>query len=434
MSLFNPFFPQIQFDDLDEAESCLQKNNCSMIGRYVQVFESSNAELRKAKIEDLKIRWEHEQQNKNDPNYDPEQFGAKLYDRTPHRNAYHSGREGGYFKGGREWDKNRGGDRGGPGGYGGGRGGYGGGGHDYGRGGPPRDRGEVRDGAYYPNGAGGRFQQRDDRGGYGGHGGRDDRGGYGGDRGGDRGGYGGERDAYGGDRGGRDDRGGYGGRDARMDIKTESSHNDPIRDRNADPYGGNSRRDRDRDYDESGRRDDRPGRTETYERKEERRRDRSRSPKRSRRDDDRERKRDDSRERDRDERSREKEQRRKERKERKERERAREDDDDDPFKRGGNGAGFARLGLGPGCEISLIKPPSLRNIVQMFDVPKDAEASQIQEFFRPYKAIAVNIGDDGEVDVAFKNHDHAERAMSKEGERFLGSKIKLKLNSKPKKR
>ena len=70
----------------------------------------------------------------------------------------------------------------------------------------------------------------------------------------------------------------------------------------------------------------------------------------------------------------------------------------------------------------------------MYHCPKEAEPAQIQDFFRPCKAIAVNIGDDGEVDIAFKNHDHAERAMSKEGERFLGAKIKLKLNSKPKKR
>ena len=41
----------------------------------------------------------------------------------------------------------------------------------------------------------------------------------------------------------------------------------------------------------------------------------------------------------------------------------------------------------------------------MTHVTEKADASAIQEFFRPHKAIAVNIGDDGEADEGDEGED-----------------------------
>merc|ERR1712178_532479 len=71
--------------------------------------------------------------------------------------------------------------------------------------------------------------------------------------------------------------------------------------------------------------------------------------------------------------------------------------------------------------------------LEMTHVTEKADAGAIQEFFRPHKAIAVNIGDDGDADVAFASHEEAEDAMEKHGQKLLGHRVKLKLTScKPK--
>lgn len=69
----------------------------------------------------------------------------------------------------------------------------------------------------------------------------------------------------------------------------------------------------------------------------------------------------------------------------------------------------------------------------MTNVTSKADAATIQEFFKPHKAIAVNIGDDGEADVAFASHEDAEEAMERHGQKLMSHRVKLKLTScKPK--
>jgi len=71
------------------------------------------------------------------------------------------------------------------------------------------------------------------------------------------------------------------------------------------------------------------------------------------------------------------------------------------------------------------------HIVNMSGVPDGSVASEIQKFFRPHRAIAVNVKSGGEVDVAFKTHDAATNAMEKDGEEFKGANVSLTLSSEP---
>ena len=63
--------------------------------------------------------------------------------------------------------------------------------------------------------------------------------------------------------------------------------------------------------------------------------------------------------------------------------------------------------------------------------PTGVTNPNIQEFFRPFKAIAVKLETDGSGDIAFKSHDEAVGAMSKTGQLLLGVPIHLTLKSKP---
>jgi len=57
--------------------------------------------------------------------------------------------------------------------------------------------------------------------------------------------------------------------------------------------------------------------------------------------------------------------------------------------------------------------------------------SQIQEFFKPAKAIAINMLGNGYCDVAFKTHEDALQAMEKDRMPIQGSAINLTLKSQP---
>jgi heterogeneous nuclear ribonucleoprotein F/H len=70
-------------------------------------------------------------------------------------------------------------------------------------------------------------------------------------------------------------------------------------------------------------------------------------------------------------------------------------------------------------------------IVQLQVVPEGSTAAEIQKFFKPHRAIAVNVKAGGEVDVAFKTHDMAVAAMAKEGNQFKGTDIGMILDSEP---
>ena len=60
------------------------------------------------------------------------------------------------------------------------------------------------------------------------------------------------------------------------------------------------------------------------------------------------------------------------------------------------------------------------------------KTTHIQKFFKPHKAIAVNIkASDRTVDVAFKTHEAASAAMEKTGEEVNGGVPTLTLNSEP---
>merc|ERR1712131_15123 len=62
-------------------------------------------------------------------------------------------------------------------------------------------------------------------------------------------------------------------------------------------------------------------------------------------------------------------------------------------------------------------------------VPEGSVAAEIQKFFKPHRAIAVNVKTGGEVDVAFKTHDAALNAMDKDGAEFKDTTLALTLNS-----
>lgn len=70
-------------------------------------------------------------------------------------------------------------------------------------------------------------------------------------------------------------------------------------------------------------------------------------------------------------------------------------------------------------------------IVKLSGVPEGTVASEIQKFFKPHRAIAVNVKAGGEVDVAFKTHDAATSAMDKQGQQLKETDITLELESEP---
>merc|ERR1711879_43151 len=75
------------------------------------------------------------------------------------------------------------------------------------------------------------------------------------------------------------------------------------------------------------------------------------------------------------------------------------------------------------------KPNPFANIITLSSVAEGTTVKQIQTFFKPHRAIAVNNKkDDGTVDVAFKTRETCEAAMDKVGQDLNGSVPELTLN------
>jgi len=70
-------------------------------------------------------------------------------------------------------------------------------------------------------------------------------------------------------------------------------------------------------------------------------------------------------------------------------------------------------------------------IINLHGVPEGSVAGEIQKFFKPHRAIAVNVKAGGEVDVAFKTHDMALAAMDKDGSELKDVAISMTLDSEP---
>merc|ERR1712071_624163 len=74
----------------------------------------------------------------------------------------------------------------------------------------------------------------------------------------------------------------------------------------------------------------------------------------------------------------------------------------------------------PVVAVTLPKPKHVNNspyphIITLSSVTVGTKATEIQKFFKPHRAIAVNIRAGGMVDVAFKTREVAEKAMEKMG-------------------
>jgi len=72
------------------------------------------------------------------------------------------------------------------------------------------------------------------------------------------------------------------------------------------------------------------------------------------------------------------------------------------------------------AKVEPVKPKVVNNspyphIITLSGVAAATKATEIQKFFKPHRAIAVNIRAGGMVDVAFKTHEVAEKAMEKMG-------------------
>lgn len=72
------------------------------------------------------------------------------------------------------------------------------------------------------------------------------------------------------------------------------------------------------------------------------------------------------------------------------------------------------------AKVEPVKPKMVNNspyphIITLSQVAIGTKATEIQKFFKPHRAIAVNIRAGGMVDVAFKTHEIAEKAMEKMG-------------------
>lgn len=68
-----------------------------------------------------------------------------------------------------------------------------------------------------------------------------------------------------------------------------------------------------------------------------------------------------------------------------------------------------------------------KHLVLCENLPEGLTNGNIQEFFRPYRAIAVKIETDGKAMVAFKTHSDAEGAMSKDANNLREKSVNLKL-------
>ena len=69
------------------------------------------------------------------------------------------------------------------------------------------------------------------------------------------------------------------------------------------------------------------------------------------------------------------------------------------------------------------------HVVGIQGLPDNCLNSTIKEFFKPAKAIAINVLGNGFCDIAFKTHDDALQAMSKDRMNLDGKSINLTLKS-----
>lgn len=71
------------------------------------------------------------------------------------------------------------------------------------------------------------------------------------------------------------------------------------------------------------------------------------------------------------------------------------------------------------------------HIVGLNGLPAGSSNQEIQEFFRPWKAVAVNNHQNGYCDIAFKTHDDASAAMARNGQMIKDVAVNLELKSTP---
>jgi cell pole-organizing protein PopZ len=88
----------------------------------------------------------------------------------------------------------------------------------------------------------------------------------------------------------------------------------------------------------------------------------------------------------------------------------------------------------PVVAVTPPKPKTVNNspyphIITLSSVAIGTKATEIQKFFKPHRAIAVNIRAGGIVDVAFKTHEVAEKAMEKMGSALKDFVPDFELNS-----
>ena len=88
----------------------------------------------------------------------------------------------------------------------------------------------------------------------------------------------------------------------------------------------------------------------------------------------------------------------------------------------------------PVVAVTPPKPKMVNNspyphIITLSNVTVGTKATEIQKYFKPHRAIAVNIRAGGMVDVAFKTHEVAEKAMDKQGSALKDFVPDFELNS-----
>lgn len=79
-----------------------------------------------------------------------------------------------------------------------------------------------------------------------------------------------------------------------------------------------------------------------------------------------------------------------------------------------------------GCPVVAVDPKCpYKHIITIKQIPSDTTNTDVQEFFRPAKAVAVNIKPDCTCDVAFKTHDMVVSGLDKNGLMFKGMRMQL---------
>jgi len=79
-----------------------------------------------------------------------------------------------------------------------------------------------------------------------------------------------------------------------------------------------------------------------------------------------------------------------------------------------------------GCPVMAVEPGCpYKHIITIKVIPGDSTNTDVQDFFRPAKAIAVNIKPDRSCDVAFKTHDQVLSGLDKNNTWFKGMQVNL---------